>query len=69
MCLHGQKDKEYREDKHVWGPDSWGEVWTVLTNMAVSLTNLLHCGERTLREVRQKCCINPINTARKLGWK
>jgi predicted transposase YbfD/YdcC len=68
-CLHGQKDKEYCEDKHVLGPDSWGEVWTVLTNMAVSLTNLLHRGERTLREVRQKCCLEPRKTARRLGWK
>jgi translation elongation factor EF-G len=25
---------QYQEDKHVLGPDSWGEVWTVLTNMA-----------------------------------
>jgi predicted transposase YbfD/YdcC len=68
-CLHGQKDKEYAEDKHVLGRDSWGEAWTILTNMAVSLTHLLHRGERTLREVREKCRLDPRPTARKLGWK
>jgi predicted transposase YbfD/YdcC len=68
-CLHGVKDKEYAEDKHVLGRDSWGKAWTVLTNMAVSLTNLLHKGERTLREVREKCSFDPMPTARKLGWK
>ena len=68
-CLHGVKDKEYGEDKHVLGRKSWGEVWTVLTNIAVSLTNLLQQGERTLREVREKCAHNPVQTARKLGWK
>jgi predicted transposase YbfD/YdcC len=67
-CLHGVKDKEYAEDKHVCG-SSWGEAWAVLTNMAVSLTNLLHQGERTLREVREKCCHDPAPTASKLGWK
>ena len=68
-CLHGVKDKEYAEDKHVLGRNSWGEAWTVLTNMAVSLTNLLHQGERTKREIREKCSHNPMKTARKLGWK
>jgi len=67
-CLHGQKDKEYGEDKHVCG-SSWGEAWAVLTNMAVSLTNLFHQDERTLREVREKCCHDPLPTAKKLGWK
>ena len=42
-CLHGQKDKEYGEDEHVCA-SPWGEAWTVLTNMAVSLTNLLQKG-------------------------
>ena len=72
-CLHLQKDKEYGEDRHVCGSScrlaSWGEAWTVLTNIAVSLTNLLHKGERTLREVREKCCHDPLPAARKLGWK
>jgi predicted transposase YbfD/YdcC len=68
-CLHGMKDKEYGEDKHVLGRKSWGEAWTVLTNIAVSLTNVLHLGERTLREVREKCNHDPRPTARKLGWK
>jgi hypothetical protein len=67
-CLHLQKDKEYGEDKHVCGA-SWGEAWSLLTNIAVSLTNLLHQGERTLREVREKCCHDPLKPARKLGWK
>ena len=68
-CLHGVKDKEYAEDKHVVKRNGWGEAWTVLTNIAVSLTNLLHQGERTLREVREKCNHNPTQTARILGWK
>jgi hypothetical protein len=59
------KDKEYAEDKHVVKHKGWGEAWTVLTNIAV-LTNLLHQGERTLREVREKCSHNPVPTARKL---
>jgi hypothetical protein len=63
------KDKEYAEDKHVLGRKSWGEAWTVLTNIAVSVTNLLHNGERTKREVREKCDHNPTQTARILGWK
>jgi hypothetical protein len=33
---HGTKDKEYAEDKHVLGRNSWSEAWTVLTNIAVS---------------------------------
>ena len=28
-CLHGTKDKEYGEDKHVLGRNSWGEAWTI----------------------------------------
>jgi predicted transposase YbfD/YdcC len=32
-CLHGVKDKEYDEDKHVVR-SGWGEAWTILTNMA-----------------------------------
>ena len=64
-CLHGVKGKEYAEDKHVLGRNSWGETWTVLTNIAVSLTNLLHQGERTLQEVREKCLLDPMPTARK----
>jgi len=69
-CLHGQKDKEYGEDKHVCASScclaSWGEAWSVLTNIAVSLTNLLRREERTLREVREKCCHDSLSTARKL---
>jgi predicted transposase YbfD/YdcC len=67
-CLHGVKDKEHDEDKHVLGRDSWGEAWTVLTNMAVSLTNLLHQRENAARGPRN-CSHAPMPTARKLGWK
>jgi len=48
---------------------SWGEAWTVLTNMTVSLTSLLRREERTLREVREKCYHDPLPAAKKLGWK
>ena len=68
-CLHLQKDREYEEDKHVVRRGGWGEVWTVLTNVAVSLVNLLHQKERTLREVRERCNADPAATARILGWK
>jgi predicted transposase YbfD/YdcC len=67
-CLHLQKDVDFREDKH--GVRSgWGEAWTILTNMAVSLTQLLRRGERTLREVRERCADNPKATAKRLGFK
>jgi predicted transposase YbfD/YdcC len=66
-CLHGVKDKEYAEDKHACGSD-WGKAWTGLTNIAVSVTNLWHQGERTLRKVRKNCSHDPMPIARILGW-
>jgi len=66
-CLHWQKDFFYREDKHVLGRDSWGEAWTILTNIALSLAQLLLRKERTLKEVRERCHANPKKTAKKLG--
>jgi predicted transposase YbfD/YdcC len=66
-CLPLTKDKEYREDKHV--VCGWGEAWTVLTNMALSLAGLMRQGERTLREIRECCAANPTNTAKQLGIK
>lgn len=68
-CLHWAKDREYEEDKHVLRYASPGKIWTVLTNMAVSLTGLLRQGERTLREVREKCQAHPRHTAKRLGFK
>jgi predicted transposase YbfD/YdcC len=67
-CLNGQKDRFYDEDKHVLGRDSWGKAWTVLTNMALSLGQLLWRGERTKNEIRERCYINPMPIAKKLGW-
>ena len=64
--LHWQKDRYYREDKHVLG-DAVGKIWTVLTNMALSLTRLLWKGQRTLKEVRENCRHDPLPQARKLG--
>ena len=61
------KDREYEEDKHVLSAEP-GKVWTVLTNIAVSLTNLLRCGERTQREVREKCHADLRPTAKRLGF-
>jgi predicted transposase YbfD/YdcC len=52
-CLHLQKDRYYEQDKHALGDG--GDVWTVLTNMALSLARLLRNGERTLREVAERC--------------
>jgi hypothetical protein len=37
--------------------------------MALSLAQLFKRGERTLREVREKCLINPLPIAKKLGYK
>ena len=67
-CLHGQKDRFYGEDKHVCDP-SWGKAWTVLTNMALSLAQLLHKGERTLKEVRESYHAKPQAAAKILGIK
>ena len=67
-CLHWQKDRYFEEDKHVLhGPG--GKIWTVLTSIAVSLTQLLWNGERTLREVHEKCNAAPRATAKRLGLK
>ena len=65
-CLHLQKDRYFEEDKHVV-KSAWGQTWTVLTNIAVSLTQFLRQGERTLREVHEKCHANPKFTAKILG--
>ena len=67
-CLHMLKDRDGGEDKHVCGSD-WGKAWTVLTNMALSMTQVLKKGERTLREVRERCKAKPLDVARILGWK
>ena len=65
-CLHLQKDRYFEEDKHV--VHGWGDVWTVLTNMALSLTRLLWQGERTLREVAERCQADPTAVAERLGF-
>ena len=67
-CLHMRKDRDCGEDTHVCGLD-WGKTWTVLTNRALSLAQLFKRGERTLREVQERCLINPRPTAKKLGYK
>ena len=67
-CLHLQKDRYYDEDKHVLRLPSLGDAWTILTSIALSWGQLLWEGERTLKEVRERCYIDPVPTARKLGW-
>jgi hypothetical protein len=64
--LHWQKDHFYREDKHVLG-DTVGERWTVLTNIALSLNRLVRRGERTLKEIRENCRLDPVPVAKVLG--
>ncbi|GHT19595.1 hypothetical protein FACS1894189_8480 [Planctomycetales bacterium] len=59
--LHLQKDKYYGEDKHVFRRTVLAEVWTVLTNIGLSLARLYRKGERTLREVREQFLANPQN--------
>ena len=66
-CLHLQKDRYFEEDKHVLRRSGLGQTWTVLTNIALSLTRLLHNGERTLREVHEKCAADPRFPAKSLG--
>ena len=66
-CLHWQKDRYFEEDKHALGEG--GDVWTVLTNIAVSLKHLLRRGERTLLEVAERCLADPTATAERLGFK
>ena len=68
-CLHLQKDRYYDEDKHVLRLPGVGDAWTILTSIALSLGQLLWEGERTLKEVRERCYIDPLPTARKLGWR
>jgi hypothetical protein len=46
-----------------------GELFTMLTNRALSLTRLLRNGERTLREIWELCMADPTNTVEKLGFK
>jgi len=67
-CLHMLKDRDCGEDTHVCRSD-WGKTWSTLTNIALSLAQLFKRTERTLREVRERCLINPSNTAKKLGYK
>ena len=62
------KDRDGDEDKHVCGSD-WGKAWTVLTNMALSMTQLLKKGERTLREARERCKAKPKLAAKIFGIK
>ena len=56
----------YGEAKHVCG-DDWGVAFSILTNMALSLAQLLRQEERTLREVRERCGDDPLHAARILG--
>jgi hypothetical protein len=67
-CLHLLKERDCGEDKHVCRSD-WGEMWSTLTSMALSLARLFRQGERTLREVREKCLVNPLPIAKELGYK
>ena len=66
--LHLIKDRDCGEDKHVCGAD-WGKAWTVLTNMAISMAQLLKKRERTLKEVRERCKAKPKYAAKKFGIK
>jgi hypothetical protein len=66
-CLHLQKDRYFEEDKHPLRHG--GDRWTVLTGIALSLTRLLYRGERTLREVAERCLLNPVTAAERLGFK
>ena len=67
-CLHLVKDRDYGEDKHVCGSD-WGKIFTVMTNMAVSLVRLMRKGERTLKEIRERFAENPTEPATILGFR
>jgi predicted transposase YbfD/YdcC len=67
-CLHGTKDRYYSEDKHGCGED-WGTVWTILTNMALSLVKLMKKDERTLKDIRERSANKPVETASKLGYR
>ncbi|HBT76454.1 MAG TPA: hypothetical protein DEB39_05915 [Planctomycetaceae bacterium] len=67
-CLHWTKDREFEEDKHVLDAPC-GKVWTILTNIAVSLREFLRVGERTKRAVSEKNLADPRQTAKKLGFR
>jgi len=66
-CLHLTQARYFAEAKHV--VRGWGVTWTVLPNIALSLTRLLWQGERTLREVHEKCLAAPWLVAKRIGLK
>ena len=68
-CLHWQKDRYFEEDKRIPSGGTSGQAWTMLANIAVSLTRLLRWGERTLREINEKCFADPRPTAKRHGLK
>ena len=67
-CLHSQNGKYFDEDKHI-NVSGWGEAWTILTSMVVSLTYLVKRGEKTLREVHKRIAADTRPIAKRLGLK
>jgi len=65
-CLHWQKDRYWEEDKHYlkWS----GKIYIGLTNLAVSLLQLMRCAGESIRATAENVHYNPKNTLRKLGW-
>jgi len=66
-CLHLAQASYFAEAKHV--VRGWGVTWTVLPNIVLSLARLLWQGERTLREVHEKCLADPRLVAKRIGLK
>jgi hypothetical protein len=47
--------------------DDWGGAWTVLSSMAWAMARLMKKNEKTLKEVRERSAIKPMETDRKIG--
>jgi predicted transposase YbfD/YdcC len=68
-CLHWVKDKHFGEDKHRL-KGKLGEVWSVLTGIAVSLVRLLNPkSPDPLCANFERISIRPKKTLQKLGFK
>jgi len=64
--LHWMKDRFWEEDKHYvkWS----GKVFITLTNMAVSLLNLMPCVDDSIRVTAEEVQFAPRQTLQMLGF-
>jgi hypothetical protein len=65
-CLHWQKDRYWEEDKHYlkWS----GKIYTGLTNLALSLLQLMKGDGASIRETAEDVHYEPARVLEKLGF-